>query len=163
MDIETLNFYKYDRNKSIYNLFTPQLGYKKDDQLATYTVQRGEEMRIDLVGLSMYNNNESILDKLDIIMFINSIDNPVNIVEGLELLYPLDIGSLDGYRITVTDKIESNIVTSQLGVPNKTTRVDSNRKKFIENGYALPPTVLKEAKPSVSLNGNKIIIGGLNS
>jgi hypothetical protein len=53
-------------------------------------------------------------------------------------------------------------IRKALSVPNKTTKIDKNRKKFIDDGFVLPPVVLDETKPPVRLEGGKIVIGGLN-
>jgi hypothetical protein len=49
-----------------------------------------------------------------------------------------------------------------LSVPNKTTKIDKNRKKFTDDGFLLPPVVLDETKPPVRLENGNIVIGGLN-
>ena len=56
-------------------------------QLESYTVQRGEDMRIDLVMKSMYDDIYTF-PEIDIILYINDIDNPINIREGMVLYYP---------------------------------------------------------------------------
>ena len=75
---------------------------------------------------------------------------------------PLDV--LDSYRYTFEPSSEAGEnVRKALAVPNKTTKKDGNRRKFVENGYSLPPVVLDESKPPVRVEGDKIVIGGLNS
>jgi hypothetical protein len=119
-------------------------------------------MRIDLVMLSMYNENTLVLPSIDVILFINGLDNPLNIFAGDVLYYPSQ-EALDGYRYVFSqDSNAGQNIRKALSVPNKTTRVDSNRKKFIDDGFVLPPVVLDETKPPVRLEGDKIVIGGLN-
>ena len=64
--------------------------------------------------------------------------------------------------ITVGEEKSQETVRKALAVPNKTTKKDGNRRKFIENGYSLPPVVLDESKPPVRVEDDKIVIGGLN-
>lgn len=129
--------------------------------LNSYTVQRGEDMRIDLVMKSIYDDIYTFPD-IDIILYINNIDNPLNIREGMVLLYP-SYESLEEYRYyeQVLDTETSKSVRQSLGVLNKTTRIDEKRKKFVDADYSLPPVVLPESRPSVVIDNNKIKIGGL--
>ena len=86
-----------------------------------------------------------------------------NIMVG-DIIYhpPLDV--LDSYRYTFEPSSRAGEnVRKALAVPNKTTKKDGNRRKFVENGYSLPPVVLDESKPPVRVEGDKIVIGGLNS
>lgn len=162
MDIISLSNLKVDKIKNTYNLYYPQLVYFSKDGLNEYTVQSGEEMRIDLVMMSIYNTPLS-LPELDVILFINNIDNPLNIKKGDSILYP-PMEALSSYRYELDDSYKSGEnVRKALAVPNKTTLKDPNRKKFLENGYVLPPTVLDDSKPPVRLEGDKIVIGGINN
>ena len=161
MDIYSLTLLKFNRLKKTYNIYEPQFKYSNKD-LYTYVVQRGEEMRLDTVMLSMYNNDPYTLKDSDIILFINGIDNPLNIFEGDTLYYPAQ-EALESYRYVLeTGTAQSKNILQALAVPNKTTKVDSNRKKFVDNGFVLPPVVLDESKPPVRLENGKIVIGGLN-
>ena len=69
----------YDLNKLTFN------HRYVDVQYATYKVQKGEEMRIDLVCESIYGSTSHI----DIILNVNKISNPLNIKEGITIIYPL--------------------------------------------------------------------------
>lgn len=135
---------------------TPTMKYN----LPIYVVQNGEDMRLDLVMMSIYDNY-SALQHMDVILYINDIDNPLNIRAGMSLYYP-EIMDLDNYRyLDVFDPIVSKSVKESLGVLNKTTRTDEKRKKFLDADYSLPPTVLRESKPPVSVSNGKIIVGGI--
>jgi hypothetical protein len=117
---------------------------------AEYIVQKGEEMRIDLVCQSIYNNTNYV----DIILNVNNIDNPLNIKEGTRLIYPInDIDSLR-YSEPLTDE---NI--TPLGNSNKSTKKDVKRKDYIKNGLSLPPTILEEGINVFNTDGDKIILG----
>jgi len=135
---------------------TPEQKYN----LPIYVVQNGEDMRLDLVMLSIYDD-PSTLKHMDVILYINDIDNPLNIRPGMSLYYP-EITELDSYRYyDVSDPIASKSIRESLGVLNKTTRKDEKRKKFLDADYSLPPTVLRESKPPVSISDGKIIVGGI--
>jgi hypothetical protein len=160
MDIVSLLELKYNALSKKFNLYYPQLAFSKEG-LATYIVQSGEEMRIDLVVMSIYDNPYALKDT-DVILFLNGIDNPLNINVGDEIYYP-ELESLKSYRYYFdTASRAGEDVRKQLASPNKTAKPDPARRKFVENGYSLPPVVLDEAKPPVRLEGDKIVIGGLN-
>ena len=165
MNIMSLESLKYNIYTKLYNFYYPVLAYVDTDidkSLGMYVVQQGEEMRIDLVMMSIYDD-VSALKSIDVLLFINNIDNPLNIMEGDVIYYtPLEV--LDSYRYSFEPSSRAGEnVRKALAVPNKTTKKDGNRRKFIENGYSLPPVVLDESKPPVRVEGDKIVIGGLNS
>jgi hypothetical protein len=162
MDIYSLSQLNYNQTTRLFNIYYPQFFYTKKESLNTYIVQKGEEMRIDLVMMSMYNDDTLVLPNIDVILFINGIDNPLNIFEGDILYYPQQ-SALENYRYVFSQGTQpGRNIRKALSVPNKTTKVDSNRKKFIDNGFVLPPVVLDETKSPVRVEGGKIVIGGLN-
>jgi len=164
MNIISLESLKYNIYTNLYNFYYPVLAYvdtKVEKNLAKYIVQQGEEMRMDLVMMSIYDD-VSILKSMDVLLFINNIDNPLNIMEGDTIYYP-PVEALDAYRYSFEPSSRAGEnVRKALAVPNKTTKKDGNRRKFIENGYSLPPVVLNESKSPVRVEGDKIVIGGLN-
>lgn len=161
MNIKSLSNLKYNRISKRYNLFYPRLLYNFSQNLQKYEVQEGEEMRIDLVMKSIYSYDISIEDA-DVILFINGIDNPINIKKGDIIFYPL-FEELDGYRCEISDKSRSGEnVRRALSAPNKSTKTDPNRKKFVDDGYLLIPTLTDSEKDPIRLEGDKIVIGGLN-
>lgn len=129
--------------------------YRLDNTLSQYVVQRGEEMRLDLICQSIYGN----LDYMDIICNINNIDNPLNLREGQIIRYP--VSNLDIYRFSERDTQnatdEENI--RQLANSNKSSRKDSNRKEYLENNLSLPPTILKKRTNQFNTEGEKIVLG----
>jgi hypothetical protein len=162
MDIYSLSQLNYNQTTQLFNIYYPQFFYTRKETLNKYIVQRGEEMRIDLVMLSMYNEDTLVLPSIDVILFINGIDNPLNIFVGDVLYYPPQ-EALNSYRFVFNqDSKTGQNIRKALSVPNKTTKIDKNRKKFIDDGFVLPPVVLDETKPPVRLEGGKIVIGGLN-
>jgi hypothetical protein len=161
MDIKSLTLLKAPSNKGLYDLFNPQIIRTPSSDLTEYIVQKGEEMRIDLVMLSMYDEDRTVLENIDIICFINDLDNPLNIYTGQKLYYPPS-AQLDSYRILVNQKNSTSQVKNKLAVPNKTTRKDNNRSKYVENGYSLPPVVLNTPQAPVRLEGQSILVGGVS-
>ena len=122
-DIDTLE--KDDSGN--YNL--TQLTYQSDFNIVNYQqyeVQKGEEMRIDLVCQSIYGS----LDYIDIILNANKIDNTLNIKEGTIIIYPT--GNVDGLRYS---DIKKQNAAEVLTNTNKQQRKDNNRKKYVENQY----------------------------
>lgn len=167
MNIVSIDKTKYINNSvdgwNRYDIFMPS--FIKTDEVSSfnvYKVQKGEDMRIDLVMMSIYD--EYSLKDLDVILHINDIDNPLNIREGMELFYPVadTDDPLDGFRYYApNEEVVSKSIKSQLGVLNKTTRKDENRKKFLDSNYSLPPTVMRESRPSVTVSDGNIYVGGL--
>jgi hypothetical protein len=168
MDIYSLNTQiKLDTDQNLYNLFQPTLIYNTGVNLQDYEVKMDDEMRIDLIFMNMYQYDISMLQyyvqDIDIILFINNIDNPLNIKTGMILRYP---NPEDFSRFRYNDDLEnlSTDVTRQLAtpnLPNKATKVDPNRQSYIENGYSLPPVVLDVPREPVRIQDGRFSIGGL--
>lgn len=160
MDIKSLTELKAPTNTSLYDLFNPQIIKSFISDINVYTVQKEEDMRIDLVILSIYED-PSALEHIDIICFINDIDNPLNIFTGQKISYP-PLAQLDSYRIISNPTNSSSQVKNRLSIPNKTTRKDNSRSKYIENGYSLPPVVLNTPQAPVRLDDDNILVGGVS-
>lgn len=157
MNIKSLSELKYNTDSKMYNLYNPDL-YFLQMNLYEYTVQKEEEMRMDLIMMSIYDDKYTLQD-LDVILFINGIDNPLNVSVGNVIYYP-ELSKIDSFRYYM--KSENVDITRKLSLPNKTTVKDPNRKKFIESGYSLPPVVLKTPKAPVRIEGENIVMGGIN-
>ena len=158
MDIKSLSDVRWINSK--WDLNVPSIKMM-NKPLGTYTVQRDEDMRMDLVMKSIYDDDIYTFKDIDIILYINNIDNPLNIREGMVLYYP-ESSLLADYRFyEEVNTTTSKSVKQRLGVLNKTTRVDEKRKKFIDSDYSLPPVVLPESRPSVTMDEFKIRVGGL--
>jgi hypothetical protein len=168
MNIYSLhNQVKLDTNQNLYNLFQPTFIYNTSVPLQSYEVTRDDEMRIDLIFLNMYQYDitmlENYVEDIDVILFINNIDNPLNIKKGTILNYP---NPDDFVRFRFSDNLESlsTDVTKQLAtpnLPNKTTKVDPNRKAYLESDYSLPPVVLDVPREPVRIEDGRFSIGGL--
>lgn len=144
-----------------WDIFMPSfLNVINENKLSVYEVQKGEDMRIDLVMDSIYDDDYTLSD-LDVILYINGIDNPLNIREGMLIYFPQQ-ETLEEFRYYDNGgEGVSKSIKSQLGVLNKTMRKDENRKKFIDSDYSLPPTVMKESRPAVTVSNGTIFVGGL--
>ena len=125
-------------------------------------------MRIDLVFSNMYSIEMSMmstyLEDIDVILYINSIDNPLNIKEGMVIRYPIKFSDLEKFRFTQPSIIDNSSVIKQLAIPNsinKKTRTDKSRQEYIENDYSLSPVILDTPREPVRLEGGKFSIGGL--
>jgi hypothetical protein len=168
MDIRSLQEgVKRNNETGLYNLFTPTFIYNPSIALEQYTITKDEEMRIDLVFSKMYSIEMSVmsnyLQDIDVILYINNIDNPLNIKEGMILDYPI-ISELQEYRYSPSDTLVDKSITRQLGIPNrpnKTTRRDTSRQNYIENDYSLSPVVLDTPREPVRIVDGRFSIGGL--
>ena len=160
MNIECFNRVNYSPKLRRYLLEVPLHRFTEEVYFYQYEVQKGEEMRLDLIMQSIYNNPDSYSD-VDVILYINGIDNPLNIREGQIILYA-DLENLSKFRYTErgsTAKVQN--IKQSLAIVNKSTRTDKNRTKFIEESYTLPPTVLSKSEPAVRMDSQNIIVGGL--
>jgi len=168
MDFKSLNEYvKFDSNLGIFDLFTSAFVYKSGVNLSEYLVERDVEMRLDLIFQRIYNLDDNqvglYLIDMDVICYINGIDNPLNIKEDITIKYPTDIGDLQKFRVVNVDQDLNNKgkIKEKLSFPNKSTRKDKSREDFIKGGYSLPPVVLESPRPPVSIKNGKFSIGGL--
>lgn len=157
VDIKSLSQIKWTGGK--WDLNAPSFKFFSAN-LEQYEVQRGEEMRIDLVMKSIYDDIYTFSD-IDVILYINGIDNPLNIREGMIIYYP-GPEIFDEYRYYENTTPSGNkSIRQTLGILNKTTRVDEKRKKFLDSNYSLPPVVLPETRPAVTMDAENIKIGGI--
>ena len=160
MNIECFKRFKFSTTMDRFVIETPIRKYDITVEMYEYTVQKGEDMRLDLIMKAIYNDSSTFSD-VDIILYLNGIDNPLNIREGQKIKY-INKTDFDRFRYVELGGDKNGLaIKSILGAPNKTTRVDSNRTKFLESGYTLPPVLLSKSEPSVKIDETKIIVGGL--
>jgi hypothetical protein len=150
----------------IYDLFRPTI-ITNQRGLNKYTVKREEEMRIDLLFQNIYEISSDLisnyLEDVDILLNINNIDNPLNIKEGMLILYP-ELGKLQNYRVQENDSRSAKLsTTKKLGYPNKITKQDKSRKDYVDNNYSLPPTINSKPIQAVRYDSgsSKLSIGGI--
>lgn len=149
----------------VFDLFRPALGMGAMPAMQTFLVTEYEEGRIDLVLNGMYGNLALAYADMDVILYINGIDNPLSIMKGDLLSYPA-IESLRDFRyMPDSEKIDRSRRNRTLGIktgqPNKSTRVDKKRQEYLDS-VAFPPTVNQVPKQGVVVNDGKIKIGGIN-
>jgi hypothetical protein len=159
MNIDCFTRFYFSNGLNRFLLETPVHNYNGTIQLKEYTVQKGEEMRLDLIIESIYGDISYYKD-VDVILYINGIDNPLNIREDQVIKYP-NVGDLPSFRYTENGDTPDDTIKRSLAVVNKSTRVDKNRAKFVENDYSLPPILLNSSNPPVTIDVDKIIVGGL--
>lgn len=162
MDIGYFNLVKYSKGLNRYALETPSHTYNFEN-LEEYIVQDIEEMRFDLIIKSIYED-KMYYEFLDVILYINNIDNPLNVISGQKILYPPK-ESLDLFRINIdsTELLGDDKNSKISGNHSKVNRVDKNRADFINNNYTLNPVQSWDNQSSVTLDGNDLVITGLNS
>lgn len=114
-----------------------------------YVVQKGEEMRMDLVCQSIFGN----VDYVDLLCSLNKIENPLNIQEGTVIRFPLT--SLELFRIKPKNQSDINTLLN----PNKTTRKDNSRNDYNDNSQNLPPTTLSSGVNQFNIEGDRLILG----
>ena len=88
-------------------------------------------------------------------MDLNDIDNPLNIMEGDQILYA-SVTAIPEYRVKT---IDNNNARAQLLNANKSSRKDDNRKKYLDESYVLPPTFVETPEAPVKILNNQIVIG----
>lgn len=156
----------YKNGMEIYDLFAPSFYDNGNVELVEYVVPEFQAGRIDLVIESMYNDINNAFSRIDLLLHINGIDNPLNIYAGMKLLYPQSDLDLDNFKYNRDyDKTSKKSKNSALGIPNttpnKSNRVDSKRRDYLAN-VSLPPTINATPQPGVRVENNSILIGGIN-
>jgi hypothetical protein len=160
MDIDCFTKFNYSSTLKRYLLENPIHKYATSINYYEYVVQKDEEMRLDLIIQSIYNDVEMYKDA-DIILYINGIDNPLNIRENQVIKY-VGVDDLIKFRYTeLGGTAKGSNIKQTLAIPSKTTRTDKNRTKFIESDYTLPPVLMSKSDPAVKINSQNIIVGGL--
>ncbi len=135
----------------LYDLTTRTFVFKiRDISYLEYKVQKGEEMRIDLICNSIYGNTENI----DIILNCNNISNPLNVKEGAVIIYPKSDG-ISLLRYQEPDKNKSKILSD----PNRSTTPDSDRQKYLDQNLSIPPNILEKPSKQISTDGGLLKIG----
>lgn len=166
MDIHSFSEQIRTGQDGLYDLFRPTI-ICSNQGLSEYIVKKEEEMRIDLLFKNIYDllpDSVSYYYKnIDILLAINNIDNPLNIKEGMVIKYPT-LGEFDIYRYGESERDKAKESTiAKLGVPNKKTKQDPARSKYLKDNVSLPPTANQSPKQPISFdkNNNKLYIGGL--
>jgi len=141
---------KNDGSGDFYDLF--EIFFQKDEStnFKLYTVQRGEEMRMDLVSESIYND----IQYVDFLCNLNKISNPLNVKFGDIMLY-VDLDFIERFRV----KPKTQNVQQVIAKSNRGTQQDKSRQDYIENNFSLPPNVLERPAEQVLIKGSVIKLG----
>jgi hypothetical protein len=150
MNVHDLNSLVRDqRQQDLYDMFAVTF-VRTNGGLEEYVVAPEEEMRIDLICYNIYQNT----DQMDLILNINGILNPLNIMAGDVLRYPSET-NLEEYKVTPTTPPDQ---ANSLLTPNRANIKDPRRQGFIENNYQLPPTMLPSPVSPIVVGRNEIYI-----
>jgi len=154
-----MNSYNIDKlerdpnQQNLYDFFKVTFDQSTRQKLSTESTIVTEEqyMRLDLISKQVYNDDSYV----DFLCDFNYIDNPLNIMSSDELIYP-NINSINSYRKLEADRktIPGILLDSQ-----KSTKVDENRKKYVEQNYSLTPTSIEVPKEPVQIKKGNIVIG----
>lgn len=139
------------KQDNLYNFFDPTFKMNIGINLREHIVAPEEEMRIDLVCNNIYNS----IEQVDFLLDLNDIDNPLNIMEGDQILYA-SVTAIPEYRVKT---IDNNNARAKLLDANKSSRKDDNRKKYLDESYVLPPTFVETPEAPVKILNNQIVIG----
>jgi len=141
---------KNDGSGDFYDLF--EIFFRIDEltNFKLYTVQRGEEMRMDLVCQSIYDNTQYV----DFLCNLNKISNPLNIKFGDTMLY-VDRDFIERFRVKPKTQTEQQVIAKS----NRGTQQDKSRQDYIENNFSLPPNVLERPSEQVLIKGSVIKLG----
>lgn len=165
MDIKSILDTKFSSDLDLFDLTKPSFIFREDLALTDYTVKVEHEMRIDLMFQDMYdlepNEVGVYLENIDVICYINNIDNALNIKGGSILRIP-SIDDFEKFRVNIDALEEDKLsIKERLVVPNKTTRKDKDREKFKKSDFSLPPVVMDKPRPPVRISNGKFSIGGI--
>jgi len=139
--------------QDVYDITQITFQYDPDNSVSfkEYTVQSGEEMRIDMVCDSIYGNTKYV----DILCSVNNIDNPLNIKEGESIIYPVE-SHIIALRYSDSDYSEDIQILIN---PEKKSNQDPNRKKYQDDNQSIPPTLLPRRLDPINLEGSNFNIG----
>jgi hypothetical protein len=117
-------------------------------------------MRLDLIMESIYGDI-SYYEYVDVILYINGIDNPLNINSGQIIYYP-STEVFDDLLLKPDIDVNRNDVALAFSNSSKVSKSDPNRDKYVNNNFSLPPVVNKTPTQSVRVENGFIKMGGLN-
>ena len=151
MEINDISRLTRDINQNnLYDLFIKTYQENPAVPFGSYTVKDEETMRIDLICQKIYSTTEHI----DFLLNYNSIDNPLNIMEGDVLICPVS-DAITSYRL---DEVGKSTTPIEINSAEKSSYVDENRKKFVSQNYNITPTSVTEPQDPVKFIEDKIVI-----
>lgn len=148
----------------LFDLFEGFMIYRLDIPLFEVVVQEEEEMRVDLLFQRIYNLEPNEFyerqENIDILLFINHIDNPLNIKKGMIIKYP-SLDSFGAFRYLEDPDSRSRNTTPILAVPNVSTKKDKDRQNYKKNEFSLPPVAQPVPKSPIRRENGIVKIGGI--
>ena len=136
---------------SLYDLTLPTYINSNISLTNMYTCNDYDNSRFDTISSNIFNDP----DLLDLLMFINDYDNPLNIMSSDIILYcEPSLVNLFKNTTEVNHDLKDSLIQY-----DKSTIIDSNRVNYINNDYSLPPTINSVPTSGVNVSGNNIIIG----
>ena len=155
MDFYSLDNLKRDvAQNNLYNFFDATFQYVTNVTLYQYPVTAFQEMRIDIICNEIYADTQYV----DFLLQLNGIDNPLNVMDGDNILY-VDAGQISFFKL---DETTAKTLRNTYLNASKVSAQDPLRASYIANNYALPPTFLDIPANSVSIVDGKIVLGGNN-
>jgi len=126
------NVKRNKNNNNLYDIFNPMLKITDDSNIKSYIVDNQREMRIDLICIDIYGNN----DYIDELLYFNGIIDPYSIKSG-DIIYYIDNIKIirDNYNYdNDINKTEINLPTYAKGdyksviIDNQTHEIKINNK-----------------------------------
>jgi hypothetical protein len=151
---------KFSNKLNRYRLEDPAYIFDPNIDIKQYIVQKGEEMRLDLIMESIYGDI-SYYEYVDVILYINGIDNPLNINSGQIIYYP-STEVFDDLLLKPDIDVNRNDVALAFSNSSKVSKSDPNRDKYVNNNFSLPPVVNKTPTQPIRVENGFIKMGGLN-
>ncbi len=150
MNIYDISILKKDpKQDGLYDLTEPTFVQAVEPPFQM-VVTKEQEMRIDIISNDLYKS----VDYIDFLLNLNDIDNPINIKQGDIILYT----TIDKFELCKVSPNTTDDKQRTLLSPNKSSKKDPNRQKYIEDNYQLPPTFLETPASPISSSGNNITI-----
>lgn len=138
-----------DGQQGLYDLFAPTFA-DQGTSVDQHVVGLDEVMRLDLVCHRVY----STLDYADLILNVNGVINPLNIMEGDVLRYPKPQDS-ERYRV---NPAASQPMPNRMVRPDRAALRDPRRQEMVESDYQMPPTMLPSPVSPFVVGRNEIFI-----
>jgi len=152
-DIEDL---ERDRKQSgLYDLFTTTFVDNKSILVYGYKVQRGQEMRIDNICQSLYNN----INHLSFLLQINNIQNPLTIKAG-DLLFYVREEDIPAFKADPAEASKFRDRVINKAISDKKQQIDKTRKDYVNKRKAvdaLPPNIKQTADSPLTISADGII------
>lgn len=154
MQFRSLEILDEDEKQGVFDLLKPSYTFIPENTVVIfeYIVPETKAMRIDMIADDIYGD----VNRADFLLFFNNILNPLNIRGGDVIRY-VSADLINRYEVETNAENEVQDVFINV---DKAKRKDPNRRKFLEEKRALPPTVNESSFEQIRIEGDSIIIGG---